>query len=70
VHKIPGVPPVFTSIQLIITINVLTARSKNIGLAKVPLKTVLSVFKRTFICNEYVLYYAMRSTSIILGDDY
>lgn len=132
VHKIPGVPPVFTSIQLIININVLTARSKNIGyfkgslesqhmsrmlwrekcipntsisvtillltpvsalvyfylrstysrnhinftvgtffrLAKVPLKTVLSILKRTFICNEYVLYCAVRSTSIIVGDDY
>ena len=39
-------------------------------LAKVPLKTVLSVIKTTFICNEYVLYYAVRSTSIILSDDY
>jgi hypothetical protein len=126
------VPPVCTSIQLIITINVLTARGKNIGylkgslesqlnknavkrkldtkrvyfsynlvtysrfratlllfqvhihsrshrnftlgtffrLAKVTLKTVFSVLKRTFICNEYVLYYAVRSTSVTLGDNY
>jgi hypothetical protein len=34
VHKILGVPPVCTSIQLIITINVLTARGKNIGYLK------------------------------------
>jgi len=39
-------------------------------LANDPLKTVLSALKRIFICNVYVLHYAVRSTLVTLGDNY